>query len=461
MMQLPKEFLNLLDSYATPVLQGLGDALLGEAEVSVRANTGKGYAPSAGFEFVKWNKNGIYLPNRPKFTFDPQWHQGAYYVQDASSMFVGEVVRQICAKWDNRPVRLLDACAAPGGKTTAAMDVLADGSTVVANEFVAGREAVLRENIAKWGFPAVRITGGDTARFRAYENEFDIVLADVPCSGEGMMRKDAVAVEQWSPALVRECVARQKEIISNVWPSLKPGGMLVYSTCTFNRNENEEMVEHILNEYECESVEIYIDDDWGIAKGVDTDAYCYRFIPGRIRGEGLFVSVIRKLGESHNSKSLIDRKDKKKSKKKVLEPKGKIPDDVKRWIGREVAEWYVDGDMALARFGGGELASELPVAMLKGRDWLPTQQLCMNRLFRRGLWKECEVDARQAIEFLSCNSLILDGGVARGIVLLTYGGEPLGWVKNLGNRANNLYPKQWRIVTPNASPAVSRLVVRK
>lgn len=458
MMPLPKEFLKLLESYATPALQGLGDALCGDADVSVRANVGKGYVPAPGFEPVRWNRNGIYLPFRPKFTFDPQWHQGAYYVQDASSMFISAVIRQMCG---DRPIRLLEACAAPGGKTTAAMDMLPTGSTVVANEFVAARETVLRENLAKWGFPAVRVTGGDTSRFRSHRNEFDVVLADVPCSGEGMMRKDAVAVQQWSMSLVKECVARQKEIISNIWPSLKPGGILVYSTCTFNRMENEEMVEHILREYESESVEVNVDKAWGIEQGIDTDAYCYRFIPGKIRGEGLFVSVIRKLGDLSESNDRSGKKIKKYSKKKESVRNVKIPDGIKEWVIEVDGEWCVDGDKTFVRFGEGELAPELPVAVLKGRDWLPTQHLCMNRLFRRGMWQECEVSAQQAVEFLSCNSLVLDGSMACGIVLLTYGGEPLGWVKNLGNRANNLYPKQWRIVTPNATAELPGLVERK
>lgn len=452
-MALPQGFLDLMASYSSPVLEGVGDALLLPPEVSVRANTGKGYRPCEGFEKVPWNGAGVYLEGRPKFAFDPLWHQGAYYVQDASSMFVGEVVRRLAG---DRRVRVLDACAAPGGKSTAAMDVLAEGSSVVANEFVAGRLAVLRENIAKWGFPRVKVTGGDTSRFSKFDGEFDIILADVPCSGEGMMRKEEVAVEQWSESLVNECAARQREIVDNLWPALKPGGYLVYSTCTFNRRENEEMVEYLMSEYGAESVEVAVDDAWGIAGGIDTSVHCYRFIPGRTRGEGLFVAVVRKNGGENvqSRRREIKRKGNGKGNKEM------VPAEVKSWIDDDEGIWSVENDCAVVRWGDGELAPELCVAVRRGKDWIPTQELAMNRLLVRGNWREQEVDAEQAIEYLGCKALTLPGDAPRGIVLLTYCGEPLGWVKNLGNRANNLYPKGWGILSVNPEPE-HRIVVEK
>ncbi len=453
-MALPQGFLDLMASYSSPVLEGIGDALLLPPEVSVRANTGKGYVPCGGTAMVPWNDAGVYLDERLKFTFDAMWHQGAYYVQDASSMFVGEIVRRLSG---GRAVRVLDACAAPGGKTTAAMDAMPEGSSMVANEFVSARLAVLRENVAKWGFPRVRVTGGDTSRFRNYADEFDIVLADVPCSGEGMMRKEDAAVEQWSEKLIDECVARQCEIVANLWPALKPGGYLVYSTCTFNRRENEEMVEHIMKEYGAESVALDVDERWGIAAGIDTEAHCYRFIPGRTRGEGLFVSVLRK-----NENEFAEGR--RRATKKKTEARGKmevVPPFVKGWIADEGGMWSVKDGCAFVRWGSGELAPELCVATLKGKDWVPTQELAMNRMLVRGNWPEFEVDAIQALDYLGCKALTLSADTPRGIVLLTYCGEPLGWVKNLGSRANNLYPKGWRILSANPEPERRAVVAKK
>lgn len=458
-MGVPQGFLELIASYSSPVLEGVGDALLLPPEVSVRANRGKGYEVRRGLERVLWNSSGAYLDEKVKFAFDPMWHQGAYYVQDASSMFVGEVVRQLSG---GKSVRLLDACAAPGGKTTAAMDALPEGSTVVANEFVPSRLEVLKENVAKWGFPRVKVTGGDTSRFRNFEGEFDIVLADVPCSGEGMMRKEEVAVEQWSERLIDECAARQREIVSNLWPAVKPGGFLVYSTCTFNRRENEEMVEHIINEYGGESVELEVDEKWGIGKGIDTEAHCYRFVPGKTRGEGLFVSVIRKPLTAEVSGLRKERKSKElKDNRKGGKGKENVTAEVKEWIADNEGEWRVEEGCAVVRFGKGELAPELCVACMKGRDWIPTQELAMSRLLARGNWPEYDVSASEAIDFLGCKALLLPGSVAKGIVLLTFKGEPLGWVKNVGNRANNLYPKAWRILSASPEPVKESPVEKK
>ena len=245
-MELPAQFLDIIRSYGSEAFEALPRALAEEPSVSVRFNRAKGFGPAPSADTVSWCPQGIYLPERPAFTFHPPLHQGAYYVQDASSMFLWHVLSRLTA--DGRPVRYLDACAAPGGKTTVALDVLPQGSVVVANEYDGRRAGILRENLTKWGAPLHVVTSGDTARFSAYPSAFDIIAADVPCSGEGMMRKDPEAVSQWSPALVEQCVERQREIIANLWPALAPGGYMVYSTCTFNREENELMVSRLIED---------------------------------------------------------------------------------------------------------------------------------------------------------------------------------------------------------------------
>ena len=203
---------------------GLGDAVAalaeGSPEVSVRVNRHKPSAVDSA-EIVPWCEDGRYLSERPVFALDPCWHQGRYYVQEAGSMFVGHVVRSLSREWTG-PVAVLDACAAPGGKTTAVIDALPEGSLVVANEYVPSRAAVLKENIVKWGCPSVIVTRGDTASLSRLGEMFDLVVADVPCSGEGMMRKDEDAVAQWSEGLVRDCAALQWEIVCNLWEILAP-----------------------------------------------------------------------------------------------------------------------------------------------------------------------------------------------------------------------------------------------
>lgn len=442
-MALPDDFVRQIEEYSAPELDGLIEALNAPASVSVRVNPRK-FAVPEGFARVPWCENGIYLPDRPKFTFDPLMHQGAYYVQDASSMIMHHIVRHITR--DGCPRRYLDACAAPGGKTGAAVDALPAGSVVVANEYVRQRAAILRENITKWGAPMVCAVNFDTSAFSEHPGLFDIVAADVPCSGEGMMRKDEEAARQWSRALVGQCVERQREIVDNLFPALRPGGYFIYSTCTFNRDENEEMVEYIMRRYGCESVPVPMDDAWGIAGGLSTDAACYRFVPGRVLGEGLFVAVLRKPEGSAPARNEKSRREKRKG---AGRPRPET-ETVGRWL--DLPEGFTlesDGQRVHTVMTGAGLPDALTprveVASVKGRDVLPSQALAMSTMLRRGVFAEAEVGLADALRYLHREALTVDG--ARGLLLLTYSGLPLGFVKNLGNRANNMYPSEWRILT--------------
>lgn len=454
---LPEGFLDMLAGLG---LQELGKALAeGEPCTSVRVNRYKGIDVSElsfSGPAVGWCEGGIYLEERPRFTFDPAFHQGCYYVQEASSMFHSHVISQIVGASD-APLRVLDACAAPGGKTTAVIDSLPAGSLVVANEYVPARAAILRENLIKWSYPSVVVTRGDTASFRRLKESFDIIIADVPCSGEGMMRKDEDAVAQWSPGLIRECTDRQWEIVGNLWSALKPGGTLVYSTCTFNRSENEEMVERIIEEFGAESVDIKIDPEWGIAPGIDTEARCYRFMPGKVRGEGLFVAVVRKPGESRPEKATrsTDRKNKNKN---------KIPtDEAAAWLSptaRDEFEIYAEDDRinAFPKLHIDflkKIKKEIDVihegillGTVKGRYIIPSQSLALSPCLSESLPRH-DISREEAIEYLSGGTVQLPDGFQKGFVLLTYRNRPLGFVKNIGNRSNNLYPAQWRIKSKN------------
>lgn len=449
-MNLPVDFLKEIESYRAPQLQGLAGALSADAEVSVRVNVGKNVAVRPGAERVPWCGSGFYLPGRVSFTFDPAMHQGLYYVQDASSMAIQSIVGQLVSGMG--AVRYLDSCAAPGGKTTAAMDALPPGSLVVANEYDFKRAGVLAENVEKWGCGNVLVSRGDTVRFRKFPDFFDIIAADVPCSGEGMMRKDAEAVAQWSLSLVADCVVRQRKIVGNLWDALRPGGYMIYSTCTFNIHENEEVVDWITGHLGGETVKLDIGGFEGVADGVGTRHHCYRFIPGVIRGEGLFVSVIRK-NDAEECRP-------------VKKTKGQMPD---RRVDayRSVLSSWLDGDFCFQSYGDdvyaiaedvcGDMAvldkgldvmhRGIHVATIKGRDLVPAQGLAMSQALRRGCFTEVEMDYSRSVAYLRRETLTLPEGVSRGYVLITYKGRPLGFVKNLGTRANNMYPQPWRILS--------------
>lgn len=435
----------------------LVDTLSGTApSVSVRFNKRKNVCAENELtttEAVPWlSDTGFYLDERPAFTFIPQMHQGAFYVQDASSMFIAHVIKQLTSH--GNPVKYLDACAAPGGKTTAAIDALPDGSLIVANEYDFRRASVLAENVIKWGYPVTVICRGDTRKFRKLRDEFDIITADVPCSGEGMFRKDEDAVNQWTPSLVNDCAERQKEIINNLWQSLRAGGYFIYSTCTFNRQENEDLVNHILTEYDAESVEIFINPNWGIVKSplLHTGIFAYRFIPGRICGEGLFMAVFKKAGE-YNPKKDKDIKKKVKTKSNVvpIEIANRIinPENYDITCSKEQVIAFpaaYSSDLKRLTQNLDVIHYGIPLATVKGKDFIPVQALAYSTEINASAFHCVDINRETALQYLRREAISLPEETPKGYVLLTYCNLPLGIVKNIGNRANNLYPEQWRIL---------------
>ena len=295
-------------------------------------------------------------------------------------MFVCHILRELSIL---SPLNVLDMCAAPGGKSTAMLSVLPEGSTLVSNEPIPTRAQILLENITKWGAKNCTVTNNYPRDFKKAQAKFDLILCDVPCSGEGMFRKDPATISEWSLQNVEKCWRLQREIVADAWECLNPGGILIYSTCTFNTKENEENVRWIMDTYDAEPLDIPTDPSWHITGSLleGFDAPVYRFIPGITRSEGLFVCVLRK---SNHSSSLFTLN----SKLKVLQtdlPQGDFP--------------HVD----------------LPYS--------------------------------EALRYLRGEALVLPADTPRGIVTVTYKGFVLGPVKNIGNRANNLYPKPWRIKT--------------
>ena len=462
-MQLPDGFVEMLQTCGCPALAELPQILLSTPpEVSVRLNPLKWRAPAPqGLQPVPWCEGGHYLASRGAFTFDPRFHQGAYYVQDASSMIAAQVARTLAP---DTPVRWLDACAAPGGKTTAIASALPPGSVVVANEINPSRARILAENVAKWGDTKVAVVSRDTAAFTPLEAMFDIISADVPCSGEGMMRKDPEAVAQWSTALVRDCASLQRTIVANLWPALRPGGYLVYSTCTFNRLENEDNLAHFIETLGAEPVEIPVDPAWGITGAIDGRAGAMRFIPGHTRGEGLFMAVLRKPDTGAPIPSRREAKPPKAAKTcKAKGPSAKIPAETSTWLKGDY-EITLEDDLIIARprIPAAQalpqwLRPSLPIARVKGRDLIPTQELALSTDLNTDAFPTAEVDRPTALAYLRTEALTLPESAPRGIVLLTHGSLPLGFVKNIGRRANNLYPGYWRIKSQTDSSSLPPL----
>lgn len=403
---------------------------------------------------VAWAQNGFYIGGgRPRFTFDPAMHQGRYYVQDPSSMVMETIAGRLCG---STPAVYFDTCAAPGGKTTAAANVLPEGSLVVANEYDRRRADALCENLIKWGYPGIVITNSDTSEFVRLGAFADIVAADVPCSGEGMMRKEVAAVEQWSPQLVEQCAALQREIIHNAWHALKPGGYLIYSTCTFNSKENEQNLAYIVEELGGVPVDMHLTDEYPeIAPAIGSPYPAMRFIPGRIDGEGLFVAVVQRPKDDAAAewKAKSGKGQKKNAKKEeipaaVMDGGYLIAPNDNRLIRKDDRIFAIPGEHE-------QLINELErnvnviyagveIAAVKGRDIIPSQALALSSLLDAAKFPCAEVDYATAIQYLSRQSFALSDA-PKGFVLLTYGGRPLGFVKNLGNRANNLYPAPWAI----------------
>lgn len=435
------------------ILPDEADALLAaitstEPSVAIRVNPLKAPADAApALRRVPWCDAGRYLAEREPFTFDVDFQSGRYYVQDASSMFIHHVLRHLVKE----PVRYLDLCAAPGGKTTTAISALPQGSMVVANEIVNARARVLCENLQKWGAPRCVVTCNAPHHFGRLSHFFDVVAADVPCSGEGMMRKDEQARRQWSPALVKQCADLQRSIIADVWDALRPGGLLIYSTCTYNTLENEQMLAWMVHEYGAEPMAVPVPEQWHIHPAIEGNLPCYRFMPHRTEGEGLFMAVLRK---PEAPRKEVRLKKAKATKAKPLP----VPKDVRfRLKDADHFDFSVVNDEVVAV--PADMAPIMPafadlnvmhmgvnVGAIKGKNCVPSHSLALSSALNPAAFPTCEVDYLAAMAFLRGEALSLPQA-PRGYVLLTYHSQPIGFVNNLGNRANNLYPKAWRVLS--------------
>lgn len=445
------------------LMQGLGD----KPTVSIRLNPLKagGWTVSGADGEVPWCREGYYLKERPEFTFDPLLHAGLYYVQEASSMFVSHVLRSLVSE----PSLVLDLCAAPGGKSGVALGALPEGSVLLSNEPVRTRANVLSENIRKTGAVDVLVSNNYPKDFQRLNFQFDVVLADVPCSGEGMFRKDECAIAEWSAAHVDACQALQRSIVDDIWPCLREGGLLVYSTCTFNRKEDEDNVDWIVEHLGAERVAVKVEPDWLITGNLTGDGPVYRFLPGLSRGEGLFLAVLRKPGCAAPVLPALTRE---KGKKNRSRQPNAVPKECKLWMSdadhytfgqhgdRIVAvpnRWQAVYEEAARKLS--LLQAGVTVASLKGHAVIPDESLALSAGLRADAFPRFDLTYGDAMAYLSRQPIVLSPSAPRGFVLVSFEQVPLGFVNNLGTRANNLFPNEWKVRSqkwPASSPCILR-----
>lgn len=424
------------------------------AKVSVRLNPFKKGKDFVG-KPVPWNQYGRMLEERPKFTLDPHFHGGAYYVQDSSSMFVGHVFRKVMDRIPDSAsgmVRVLDLCAAPGGKTTdlaaSLRSVFGDGFILVSNEVMKQRAGILADNVALWGDPNVVVTSDDPRAFASLQGFFDIVVADVPCSGEGMFRKDEEAQKQWSEDNVALCQARQKRILADMWPCLKQGGMLIYSTCTFNRLENDDNVQWIAQELGAEVLKPVQGDMPGV---ICTDNG-YSLVPGHVDGEGQYCAALVKTSEDRTGAYAAARMKREKPGKKTavqiperIRSMFTVPVDLKQKGDTVVAvPSRISADVAILESALHVLSAGCAAGVLKGQTLVPDADMALSIIYDPETCHIADVDLHTALSFLHKNAIVLPD-CEKGYVLIRHEGVPLGFVKNLGNRCNNLHPQGRRI----------------
>lgn len=468
-MQLPNDFiLQMKDIIGDENSRRLCDALAEKATVSIRLNRAKTsdipFDTDTVGKPVAWCNDGFYLKERPLFTLDPLLHAGAYYVQEASSMFLSHVVGTLLGKrtadddiekTDLAPLAILDMCAAPGGKSTILRTMMPQDSLLIANEPIGRRANILSENIQKQGFPNTIVTNNYPKDFSRSGIMFDFILCDVPCSGEGMFRKDHQAIEEWSPQSVAKCQALQREIVSEAWKCLRDGGTMIYSTCTFNTRENEENIRWIADELGGKVIDIPTEPSWNISGSLlkDFNMPVYRFIPGKTEGEGLFMAVIRKKGDTTiYSKANRNIKGKNRNNGK----NGTV--DLSKYIRRadDFTTIETDGDIVAfpkmweqiyktARKNLRIVHAGITIGQTKGRDFIPHQALALSTILKKDAFPCVDLEYEDAIKYLRKESIELHGDVPRGYVVVCYKGLPLGFVKNIGNRSNNLYPNEWRV----------------
>ncbi|MBL7929039.1 MAG: rRNA cytosine-C5-methyltransferase [Bacteroidia bacterium] len=426
------------------------NALNENVPVSIRLNPKKS---KTGYDFkkVNWCSTGFYLDQRPSFTHDPLFHAGTYFVQEASSMFLEQFILQ--TGMHEKPITALDLCASPGGKSTHLLSLLHPDSLLVSNEAIRSRIPALKENIIKWGFPNVIITNNDPSVFSGHAGMFDLIVCDAPCSGEGMFRKDREAINHWSEAHVKHCADRQKRIVQQAWKALKAGGIFIYSTCTYNKEENENVLQHLIDiNVAVKSIPVNV-SGMGDIDIQENPLTVYRFYPHLIIGEGFTIAGLTKSEKDDTDERTLV---------KMTQPKFKISNHTAEWLNSDNGSFFEHNGKLhflkdqVSRFIAEEgnklniVSAGTETAEIKGRVCIPLHESCMSILYRRKSFPEIELGRNDALNYLKGETRFqIDA--SDGTFLFTCHNLPLGFARKTGNRFNNHYPKAWRIRKGNGS----------
>ncbi|HQW83409.1 MAG TPA: RNA methyltransferase [Ferruginibacter sp.] len=432
---------------------------------SIRLNPKKLKIQDSNFEIdeqVQWSTNGYYLKERPSFTLDPLFHAGAYYVQEASSMFLEQVIKQTAEL--TKPLKVLDLCAAPGGKSTLIQSILSADSLLISNEVIKTRVTILSENISKWGAANVIVTNNDPKDFEKLQDYFDMIIVDAPCSGSGLFRKDINAINEWSEDNVTLCAQRQQRILANILPSLKVDGILIYSTCSYSKQEDEDILDWILDECFLEneeptlkSLHVKLDEKWGIIETVSekNKAFGYRFYPDKVKGEGFFIAAFQKREPIENRNQHIKKhiKNKKEIEKLSLKEieilKPYLINSSNFFFFRQNEEVIAlptqfENDLTIIQSALYIKKAGVKLGTIIRNELIPLHELAVSNIINP-LINKLEVDKETALQYLRKQQIKIDLN-GKGWLLLTYNNLPLGWVKVIGNRINNYYPAVWRIL---------------
>lgn len=453
--QLPEALVHSLQQIGTP---GLADFVLVHQEIqaptSIRLNPEKQIAAFSEEERVPWSSTGKYLSERPSFTADPLFHAGAYYVQEASSMFLEKVLQQADL---TQNLRVLDVCAAPGGKSTLISSLLNDESLLLANELIKTRVPILADNLIRWGKANSYVSNNDPKDFAKLPGFFDVMVVDAPCSGSGMFRKDANAIDEWSEEAVNLCSQRQQRILADSYPTLKEGGLLIYSTCSYSKQENEDICDWLADSFELESVRIPIDADWGIQETQSDkhQQWGYRFYPHLLKGEGFFTACFRKTGASAENTFRY------KKEERIKIPAAKLA-EIDRWLepntayeisllhdtflaipANQLKEFEVLKNHLYLKKAGTRLGK------FAGNDFIPDHELALS-IWASGTIARMDLNREQALDYLKRMDFTIETRL-QGWALACYQSMPMGWVKVLPKRLNNYYPKEWRIINQKLS----------
>lgn len=451
-MIFPHSFLSSLESCTGFCRDAFVAAHAGDPVVSVRFNPQKIGDVSGVFdrvvemEKVNWCPHGYYLGERPSFTLDPLIHAGGYYVQEASSMFIHHALSM--ALGSSMDLKALDLCAAPGGKSTL-LASMPHFRLVLANEIIQTRVSVLQENITKWGADHVLVSNNDPADFHALGEYFDCVVVDAPCSGSGLFRKDAQAAKEWSPDAVSFCASRQKRIVDAAAEVLSEGGVLLFSTCSYSKEENEDMLDYLMGKGCFASIDVGVPEQWGIVHSMSEkhNAHGYRFYPDKLRGEGFFCAVLRKISPSASS--------------------GQIPSKAVETIsGKTFASAWLSHPEQLVFFRKENDLFALPEAVFRemlelrsvlklrrsglrlgtliNDDLVPDHELAMS-VRCSSETDAVDLDRSCALDYLRKNTLDAQG-LDKGWKRVRYKEVCLGWIKVVQGKIKNHYPTPWRIM---------------